>query len=443
MMIRSRCVATALTFSLLGIYVQGASAAPPNPRRSQNSRSGQGHATQRSPVADTQTLVPEISSQLSGIPVLQVATGDMHNNKTMLVQQRRQDLSGVDACAGLEGQKNFLNSIQGAVRTGMTDRQIASDSVIDPAYGLPGRQNSQPVSLISNPICEQSADQIAAILTPPFAPSAEVVSALKAFSAASNRDRRLALQGDTLALAAFEHRMTQLMGCLSYEESLMTAEDDGVEAAFQSAIDNMPAARPHFANAQGVARRPSGVLFAEDRHGDFFNKLRASRANGTFTPALFEELKRTYKPWPVVGMYQFNPKGGNTGPCVEQWNEIVSNPACKINPSSSVEVMRALSSPGQTFNTFCGVQKVIQAFNSQVNTNKLNTTKVVNGVTKTTSSVDPSNIVNGVLKQPKDRCVSLVARSGEGNIYSHFGPLRNSVKDNLGKLVKCAARATN
>lgn len=442
MMNHTRFVATALTFSLLGLYAKSSEAADPV-KRNQNTRKASGHAIQRDSVEVNQTLLPEMAEQMVSTSVLQTAIGDAHNNKTMLVQQRRQDLSGVDACAALAGQKHFLNSIQGAVRIGMKDRQIASDSVIDPAYGLPGRQNSRAVSLISNPLCEQSAEQISALLNPAFAPTAEVVSALKAFSAASNRDRRRALEGDTLALAAFEHRMTQFMGCLSYEESLMTADNEAVEEAFRSTLANMPAARSHFENAEGVVRRPNGVLFAEDRHGDFFNKLRAARANGSFTPALLEELKRTYKPWPVVGMYQFNPKGGNTGPCIEQWNEIVTNPVCKINPSSSVEIMRALSSPGQTFNTFCGVQKVIQAFNSQVNTNKLNTTSVVDGVTKTTSSVDPSNIVNGVLKQPKDRCVSLVARSGVGNIYSHFGPLRNSVKDNLGKLVKCASRIPN
>ncbi|MEO5666898.1 MAG: hypothetical protein ABIR96_02440 [Bdellovibrionota bacterium] len=448
MMIRTRILASAVTFSLLsfsatsayaGWFKKPATANIQVPEPSHGAQVPQ--AIPFDPYAPSVPVpaLPSVESQLSRIAAQRVALGDTHNGKTMLIEERRQDLSGVDACAGIPGQKNFLNSIEGAVRMGVVDRQIESNEFIDPAYGLPGTANSQPVSLLSNPLCIQDASQIAAILTPNFVPNAQVIAQLKTFSEASNADRKRALAGDTLALASFTMRMTQMMGCLSYEESLQTPEDDEVEDAFKSSVANMPEATRFFQDGAGVARRPRGVLFAEDRHGDFYNKLRAARANGSFTPELLNTLKQAYKPWPVVGVYQFNPKGGNTGPCVDQWNKMVDNPACKIEGSSPAAVMRALASPGQTFNTFCGVQKIVQAFNSQVNTNFLNGPKIVDGETLNTVGVDPSNIVNGVLKAPKDRCVSLVARSGYGNIYSHFGPLRNSVKDNLGKLIKCVS----
>jgi hypothetical protein len=415
-----------------------------------------GHSSQASQVPAYEaytTALPSVTEQMQGVAPLAVGVGDSHNGGQELVTERRQDLSGVDACAEIPGQKNFLNALEGAVRRSLPERQIASNSIIDEGYGLPGPENSEPVGLMSHPLCIQDESQIAAILGADFVPQVTVeeidpvskkmikkqvadqnaIKALRDFSLASNEDRRRALAGDKQALESFSSRMTQMMGCLSYEESLKTAgKNEKADAAFQMAMDVVPGSKKYFTGSDGVARRPASVLVAEDRHGDFFLKLRKHKKDGTLTPEVLKELEGAYKPWPVVGMYQFNPKGGNTGPCIEQWNQIVDKPECKIDGSSPTDVMRALASPGQTFNTFCGVQKIVQAFNSQVNT------KFVNDPVKGKTSTDPSNILpNGKLKAPKDRCVSLVARSGGGNIYSHFGPWRNSVKDNFGKLMGC------
>ncbi len=376
--------------------------------------------------------LPVIESQLAVIPRLDTVIADTHfEKKSMLVQQRRQDLTGVDACAENPNQKTFLHAIEGAVRMGMVERKIETHPVhIDPAYGLPGPENSMPVSLMSHPLCIQDADQLAAILDKEYTPDNGTIEALKQFSMASNEDRRRALNGDVQALKSFTHRMTQMMSCLSYAESMQTADSEKSDANFHMALNEIAGSKPLFARGGGEAARPQGVLFSEDRPGEFFVELRKAAANGTRTPELEAQLKAKYKPWPVVGTYQFNPRFGNVGPCVAQWNALVNDDRCKINNASPAQVMAALASPGQTFNTFCGVQKIVQAFNSQVNTSNA-------------TGVDKSNILpNGRLKAPKDRCVSLVARSGAGRIYSHFGPWRNSVKDNMGKLMGCVSKAT-
>ncbi len=437
MMMRRRIYTSVLSVSLLGLLSPAAEAAWPFKKKDHSNKNvpkAEPVYEDNLPVAQAIPVsLPSVHQQLAAIPAMTSAGADSHNGRSHLIVNRQQDLSGVDACASIPGQKNFLNSIEGAVRMSLTDRQIETNIHIDPPYGLPGTANSQPVSLLSNPICVQDADQIAAILGKEFLPDAKSIQSLKKFSEASNADRRLALQGDTQALALFNRRMTQMMGCLSYEESLNSFKSDEDEAAveegFQAALKAMPDAKKFFADSSGNVTRPSGVLFAEDRDGNFFNEIRAAKKNGMLTPDLLKSLKEKYKSWPVVGTYQFNPKFGNVGPCVDQWNKIVTNPACKINGSSPSDVMRALASPGQTFNTFCGVQKVVQAFNSQVNTN-------------IPTGVDTSNLLpNGQIKAPQDRCVSLVARSGAGRIYSHFGPWRNSVKDNMGKLMNCVSNS--
>jgi hypothetical protein len=373
---------------------------------------------------------PPVLARLQMVPNVSTAGGDSHYGNTQLIATRNQHLTGVDACAAVGGQKNFLSAIEGGVRMSLVDRKIESNHIIDEAYGLPGTEDSHPVSLISNELCVQDEAQIAAILGDDFVPNSQTVQALKNFAQASNEDRRRALAGDNQALAAFTTRWTQFMGCLAYSESLQTADSEGVDQRFQNALNKHPTAEPFFQNTAGQTVRPQGVLIHEDRQGEFFIELRKAAAEGSLNAERRAELEKQFEPWPVVGMFQFDPKFfGNVAQCVHQWNKIVDKPECKIEPRSTADILRALASPGQTFNTFCGAQKIVQAFNSQVNTNMA-------------TGVDTSNILpGGRIKAPKDRCVSLVARSGRGRIYSHFGPLRNSVKDNLGRLMGCVANA--
>jgi len=409
--------------------------------KQKNSGSSQSHSGSPQPgLIAVPVALPPVSQQISGLSPQSAGGADTYYGKSNLIMERTQKLSDVDACAEIPGQKNFLNAIEGGVRTALTARQIESNPLIDDPYGLPGTANSHPVSLISNPICIQGAEQIEAIVGAGYVPDAATIEKLNKFSEASNKDRELALQGDTLALASFTKRMTQMMGCLAYAESLQTADNPGVDATFSMAVEAIPGSSKHFVDASGEIVRPSGVLFSEDRPGEYFLEQRKLKAAGALTDEKIKELKEKYKPWPVVGLYQFNPKFGNVGPCVQQWNKLVTNPVCQINGSSPADVMRALASPGQTFNAFCGVQKIVQSFNSQVNTRN---GRALDKDGSIMTGVDISNMLpNGQIKAPQDRCVSLVTRSSRGRIYSHFGPWRNSVKDNMGKLINCVSTVT-
>lgn len=85
-------------------------------------------------------------------------------------------------------------------------------------------------------------------------------------------------------------------------------------------------------------------------------------------------------------------------------------------------MIRILGSAKQTFNAFCGVNKILQTFSVQVNTTK-------------TWATHPNNFHNGKLINGKDRCITPFIYSGRA--YNHFGPLQNSTGSNLETLFNC------
>jgi hypothetical protein len=207
-------------------------------------------------------------------------------------------------------------------------------------------------------------------------------------------------------------------------------------------LAEVPGIQAKFKNEQGVVDRPQGIMVYTDRPGNYVIELRELRAEaerlkkeGKFNEEEYQkkikELKEKYKPWTVLGLFQFLPDGfGNIRTCIEDWNlKLATKDQCKIKTGSKEQVSLALLSPAQTFNSYCGVGKIAHANYSQINTSSPNGT-------------DFHNILaGGTLKAPKDRCISLLSRAGTGRVYSHYGPLRNSVKDNLGKVMKCVAGA--
>lgn len=171
----------------------------------------------------------------------------------------------------------------------------------------------------------------------------------------------------------------KFFGCLAYKESLSTAD---------------------LRSSQNVAKKyapsdyqkPAGVKF-------YYDKLqpKESRLN--------------------IGMYQFTPnRYGNISPCIKDWNRSYSS--CKITDKSQNGLIRTLGSVSQDFNAYCGVHKLLQTFNVQLHTTKAKNTH-------------PSN----ENKAPANRCVTPHFYAGWA--YNHFGPLQNSMGDNLGKLMRC------
>ncbi len=138
----------------------------------------------------------------------------------------------------------------------------------------------------------------------------------------------------------------------------------------------------------------------------------------------------------AVGLFQFTPHSSpNQQPCVNAWNKIYNS--CPIDPWKAKKdgtrawntdkMLDIISSPLQTFNANCGVNKIVQSFYIQVNTQETRRSHYSN-------RVDRKN-PHSALKAPADRCVTPHFHSTL--TFNHFGPLQNSTGNNLGKVMQC------
>lgn len=365
---------------------------------------------------------------------------------------RDQSFGQVDKCQLKDGQKSFGDALEGAVGAHMEPRVFHFTKPITDAYQLPDPKRATPVSLVSHPMCNVTSDSLKHMLGEGFVPKPEIISVLQHFAQTANEARKK--YWDEINAATKEKRKPKkellqdaidvhfsVLGCISYEESLAGPGDAGdekkeLDQLFAEYMVEVPDAQKYFKNSKGELVRPKGMSIYTDRPGNYVIELRALRAEaaeqkkkGTYDEAEYQKkvkaLKDKYTPWTVLGNFQFMPDGfGNIRACIEEWNKRVKDDACKIKMSQAA-VSQALLSPAQTFNSYCGVAKLAHANYTQINTASPNGT-------------DLSNILSGgELKDPKDRCISLVSRGGTGKVYAHFGPLRNSVKDNLGKVMMC------
>lgn len=336
----------------------------------------------------------------------------------------------------------FGRAIEKSLRISLDAKKIKSSDYINGIYGIRSESEAQAVGFLSHPLCVQEKEELSHLLGSAFVPDSEGLQALQRFAIASNSDRDKALQGDQKALESFVDRWSTLMGCLSYAESLGGDEAyfEKSDEAFAVAMSKQPEVKPFFTNSSGDLIRPTGVLFHNDRNGGYFIEMRKAQANGSWkSSSVRNALDKKYPTWPVVGLFQFKPQASsNVGQCIEEWNEVMKGKqGCQVDRRDDDEIIKAFGSFGQSMNAFCGVHKILQSFNSQVNTTRYQGT-------------DLSNRVNGKLKAPADRCVSLMSASGTfhksssgktykvARIYSHFGPLRNSVKTNFNKVIQCA-----
>lgn len=336
----------------------------------------------------------------------------------------------------------FFSTIHQAIDLSLRSRKIFTNSDIDAAYGLPGRDKSIEVSLLSHPVCAQTPASLSAILGADYVPDTATQKRINDFVTLSNLKRSRAMKGDTEAKEKFSLLWSSFFSCLAYAESLSDPElSSEADAAYNDFLDGNPTVRADFEQRNLLHRAP-GVLFGIDHPGDYYIKRAAVRNNPNLSAdekaAALQKLYDEYnvwgpKKWVVAGLFQFAPEvNGNVVPCLNQWNENVTEaqrPAGFQIGLNKIDITRAIVSPVQSFTAYCGVQKVVQGFNSQVNTSNL-------------TGVHPDNIVKtNQLKAPQDRCVSLMMRGGQARMYAHFGPLRNSTQKNLAGLFQCVDKA--
>ncbi len=171
----------------------------------------------------------------------------------------------------------------------------------------------------------------------------------------------------------------RFFGCLAYTESLSTADK----------ADSFRVAKRY--GPSGYSKPPGVKFYIDPRQSQ------ASKLN--------------------IGLFQFTPTyTGNINPCIKQWN--LKYPTCKITDRSQGHMTRLVGSALQQFNAFCGVHKLAQTFSVQVHSSK-------------NKNTHPNNYG----KPSEARCVT--PHFFAGWAYNHFGPLQNSVNQNLGKLMRC------
>ena len=252
------------------------------------------------------------------------------------------------------------------------------------SYGVPAQLSKhQKVSFIGHPLCLVNRKSLEKTLKK--VPDDRVIFLMNKFIDTHNGLRTLVLDGNLSARTDLLQHWSTFMGCLAYSESLTTANNESSQKVGKK-------------YGPSDYRRPSGVKFYEDPQ-----QPPASRLN--------------------IGLFQFTPdSGGNVYPCLRQWNSWFGND-CNIEiTAGQSEMIRILGSTQQTFNAFCGVNKILQTFSIQINTNK-------------TWATHPNNLHNDRLIDPADRCVTPFIYAGRA--YNHFGPLQNSTGSNLENLLNC------
>jgi hypothetical protein len=266
------------------------------------------------------------------------------------------------------------------------EAMVAPLDYVRQAYDLPvSIAKFQAVSLQSHALCEVTAASLQKTLVGKNLPSTSTIAKINSFVKKINSLRERHQQGDATASWDLTKQWSRFFMCLSVVESLGNPDS-------QSSINS----------ARNLAPkdyvRPMGVAFYEDPL-----QPPVSRLN--------------------IGLFQFTPNSkGNVLACLKQWNQLY--PQCPVKENATESAMvRLLGSGYQTFNAFCGVNKIQQMFSVQVNT-------------KDVTRSDPSNQIRpGELKDSAKRCVSLHFAAGKS--YNHFGPLQNSTGTNLDKLMSC------
>jgi hypothetical protein len=286
-----------------------------------------------------------------------------------------------DSCIGEIAERDTYSfPIAFAVREALKKRKAEIDYVAS-SFRLPASLKEN--SLLSNPFCAVTKESLKKTFGNRKIPSANTIKKAQDFTMKLNQLRAGALAGNLASQKDFQKIWTRTFMCLSYAESLTTADS---------------AASERVADQYDLKKYPGVKFYLDPSQGNPDSKFN-------------------------LGLFQFSPvASGNVQACLRAWNK--QFPSCSIDTKAKFSKMVSyLSSARQVFNAFCGVTKVRDMFSIQINTGKA-------------TSTHPENILsNGALKPAADRCVSPFFRSSYS--YNHFGPLQNSTGDNLEPLLTC------
>ena len=125
------------------------------------------------------------------------------------------------------------------------------------------------VSLKSHPLCSFNRAELAHTIGDNRVPSQDVIDKLNQFSGKYNTLRQSALKGSVESRKELTKLWTKFMGCLSYVESLTTADT----SSSQRVADK---------HGPSGYRKPAGVKFSEDPYQPEASRLNISRFQ--FTP---------------------------------------------------------------------------------------------------------------------------------------------------------------
>jgi hypothetical protein len=309
------------------------------------------------------------------------------NYQELLPNRSDESLHAVDVCeVELEEQNSFADRIAYYVHkhTQKTKTHLAQ---LAPYYDVPSDLSRHAqVSLKSHRLCPVTRSSLRSTIGSSRVPNSSVISLLNEFSQEHNNLRNRSSDGNVQAEIELNQLWTRFMSCLSYTESLTSADNSSSRSVANK-------------YAPSNYRKPAGVKFYEDPYQDQASKLN-------------------------IGLFQFTPNArGNVNACLRHWNEM--NGSCQVSTrSSQSELIRVFGSGYQTFNAFCGVNKILQTFSIQVNTTS-------------SRSTHPQN-TSGGRKPASQRCVTPFFYSGWA--YNHFGPLMNSTGRNMEKLIRCVMR---
>lgn len=341
----------------------------------------------REPAAVTSPLTPAGFNVFTEVayPVGSVVDTTYKSYRELLETRNAQAGHRVDSCdPHTDGRDRFAERVAFAVEL-KSQPSTAQLGYVASYFGLKSDINTYVKnSLLSHPLCTVSADTLKTTLGKNI-PSAATIAKLNTFANRMNEYRREALSGNRQGYVKASKLWSKYMMCLSYMESLTTANTTKSKAVAEEV-------------GPSGYRRPAGVKFYQD-----MNQPEVSRLN--------------------IGLFQFTPdSGGNIQACIREWN--VLYPHCSVSRTASKdELIRILGSSLQTFNAFCAAAKVTGMFSVQVNTSKAYNTH-------------PANVKSdGALKASAERCVS--PHMSVGRSYNHFGPFQNSTGANLESLISC------
>ncbi|MAF78189.1 MAG: hypothetical protein CME63_03070 [Halobacteriovoraceae bacterium] len=304
------------------------------------------------------------------------------NNDELSIRRSPASSSKGDTCHDeLQGNTRFADAIGFFVEE-LSKKQKVQVQGIAPYYNMSSNPNSyEEVSLVSHNLCSVTSSSLSQTIKK--VPGSTTIALANRFANDHNRYRELYLNGDQEALVDLKKHWGKFFGCLSYSESLSTAD---TSSSYSVARKYGPS---------GYSK-PSGVKFYEDPYQDAASKLN-------------------------IGMFQFTPRySGNINPCIKQWNR--DYPRCSSSSNSQSELIPLVGSSLQHFNAYCGVHKLLQTFAVQVNSSSSRNTH-------------PSNKQGSSLKNSAQRCVTPHFYAGWA--YNHFGPLQNSTGSNMYKLMSC------